>query len=139
MMGPAAAASVVQSPPMMGPAAAASAIPEAAVVWIVSIVVVVEKLFQELSAIFVVVIEGRGDFIPVAPRPPTASCRPRHCLQPLSSSRVSRRHCLQPPSAATIHSRWPSPRLPLPSSTAAAAAACCLPLLLSPKIGKSHL
>jgi hypothetical protein len=43
-------------------------------------------LFQELSAIVIVIIEGRGDFIPVAPRPPTASCRPHHCLQALSSS-----------------------------------------------------
>jgi len=32
-------------------------------------VVVVEELFQELSAIFVVIIEGRGDFIPVCPLP----------------------------------------------------------------------
>jgi hypothetical protein len=124
---------------MLGPAAAASAIPEAAVVWIVSIVVV-EELFQEVSAIFVVVIEDCGDFIPVALRPPTASHRPCHCLLPFSSSGVSRRHRLQPPSAATIHSRCPPPLgLPLPSSTAAAATACHLPLLLSPKIGKSHL
>jgi len=73
MMGPAAAAS--QSPPMMGPAAAASAIPEAAVVWIVSIFVVVEELFQELSAIFVVVIEGRGDSSLLPPaRQPLAVC-----------------------------------------------------------------
>ena len=130
---------VVQSPPDDGTSSGSIRIPEAAIVWIVSIVVV-EELFQELSAIFVVVIEGRGDFIPVAPRPPTASRRPCHCLQPLSSSGVSRRHCLQPPSAATIHSCCPlPPGLPLPSSTAAAATACRLPpLAAAPATACSH-
>ena len=126
---------VAQSPANDGTSSGSIRDPRgAAVIWIVSVVVFVENFFQELSAIFVVVIEGRDDFIPVAPHPPTASRHPRHCLQPLSSYGASRRHRLQPPSAATIHSRCPPPPgLPLPSSTAAAATACHLPLLLSPK------
>jgi len=114
---------------MMGPAAATSTIPkEAAFIRIVSVVVFIEKLFQELSAIVVVVIEGRGDFIPVAPArqplttAPATACS--HCLHPERAVIIVCSRRPQPPSTVAVHHRrdcrYHRPQPPLPQL-----AVCC--------------